>query len=172
MKCQILKGSLMIKISDFMNTFKKYTPKTEDEKITMYSKYAKVRINFFTNIANRLKDETRVMELQNIPSLEFYGGNCPRCTRAWAKIEFDNMFSKGVYYLPNCDCFYYCPCCETHLYDYEITGYIKKSDYKCPFCGWYLVFDGNKRHGFEYARKIKHLKPIDRLNMIQVGHKK
>ena len=161
----------MQKISDIMDTIKRYTPNTEDEKIEMYVKYAKSRIDFFTNLSKKLQDDIKVSELQTIASLEFYGGNCPRCSMSWIKTEFDNMFSTGSYFLPNCDCFYFCPYCETHLYDYEITGYLKNHYFMCPFCGWYLIFDENKRHGFEYARKIKKLRSRERLKLLLTGHK-
>lgn len=69
--------------------------------------------------------------------MEMDGGNCPRCGKAWDRVEYNNMFGEGFYYEPDagCRCFITCPRCEMYLAEEEMAGSL---DNGCPNCGWVL----------------------------------
>jgi transposase-like protein len=168
-----LKDPGLKKAGDFIP---KVTGFSEEEKDEKWLNFAKSRIDFFEGIAKNKTDEKTRKEILQISSLEFYGGNCSKCNRPWNEIKISNKFAKGKYYVPSCDCYIYCPYCDQSLYAFQITGYLRYSDYKCPLCGWYLIYtDGNDtkiRHGFEYRDYVQKLSPRKKIELLGVGYKK
>ena len=123
----------------------------------------KKRAIFFENEYKRIDANIKIpekdkqiicSEIIKVSTLELEGGSCFKCHREWKKIEFNNLFGKGIYYQPQCECLIKCPCCKNELYDYYVTTRLKMKKYRCPHCGFglYVNDDPNceKRFGKKY----------------------
>jgi DNA-directed RNA polymerase subunit RPC12/RpoP len=140
----------------------------ENEKFQRWEKIMSVRGQWFEKEYKRIQkvdvlpelDKKKILkEILAVASLESDGGTCFKCGREWQKIEFDNIFGKGLYYQPRCQCLFKCPCCKSHLYDYYVTTLLRAFKYKCPRCGWGLIIKQKnsageditlERHGASY----------------------
>jgi hypothetical protein len=130
-----------------------------EEKEAIWRKLMKTRIEWWEKEykriinAKHIKDSEKDIickEILMMSQLEIQGGECPRCSKKWIKVEFDNIFRCGSYYKPDCQCFFKCPVCKNHLYDSYVTTRLKLNRYQCPYCDWVLVYEDQKRHGLKY----------------------
>jgi len=134
-----------------------WIPLTEKEKEQKWMEFANARMeNFWKPKYDLLRDR----EIITIASLEFNGGKCTRCDNHWRKIEFNNQFRKGIYFLPDCHCHVKCPCCKEYLYQEFITN-ILKIDWACPCCGFVLLIGSMNRYNksFEVYYDKQKVKP-------------
>ena len=139
-------------MSDF-KPIKKYIdmPLTDDQKIERYENIIRRRLAWWEEKANIIRNK----EITKLAGLELSGGEC-HCGISWEKIKFDNYFGKGVYYVPNCDCYMSCPVCRCELYDFQVVNYFKiQRETKCPECGFYLIYENEKRWGTEYRQMFE-----------------
>lgn len=102
-----------------------------------------------------IADKYGKTEYRKLICLELDGGNCTRCHKPWRKIEFSNPIGKGIYYRPNCDCFYRCPNCDSELFDEMERGILQATNHHCPKCKWPLVVDKHRNWGKEIEEKIQ-----------------
>ena len=112
-----------MKISEYMNCLP--TEKEKQEKwMRIVGKMMAQAENYFHSRKQNYKE--LITTLQN----EFDGGNCPKenCRKAWIRIEFDNLFLAGIYFIPNCDCYIKCPVCKKWLYELQLNGYMQPNE--------------------------------------------
>ena len=163
-----------MKISEYMNCLP--TEKEKQEKwMRIVGKMMAQAENYFHSRKQNYKE--LITTLQN----EFDGGNCPKenCRKAWIRIEFDNLFLAGIYFIPNCDCYIKCPVCKKWLYELQLNGYMQPNEngeLKCPECKFYLKILDNgilkSRHGAGYEKYYDKLNRHDKhYKSYIVGHK-
>ena len=132
----------------------------EAKKEQSWNNIMRRRIEWYENEYKRINDNRKIStkdkeiickEILAIAQLEAQGGKCIRCGREWKKIEYDNIFGKGEYYEPACDCLIKCPDCKNQLYDYNVTTRLRMNGWLCPFCGFGLFVNNDpnmeKRYG-------------------------
>ena len=77
--------------------------------------------------------EAPVLMLQFI-ELETIGGNCPRCKKAWKKVEVKSECADFTYYEPDCKCYPKCPNCGTSFHREWAMG--SRDFGTCTACNW------------------------------------
>ena len=133
----------MGKASEYLKT----EIKTKKQKENEWIYRIKRRIEWFAREYDRIRNCDKIPDIDKkkicddiliASGLETDGGKCPKCSKMWKKIEFENVFAAGSYHEPDCQCLMKCPRCKNHLYDYYVTTRLRMSKYVCPFCKWSL----------------------------------
>jgi len=148
------------------------TIKTTGDVLNMTPGDADHREKFDVYLTARAMKRIENMYRSNVPltvvglaRMEIDGGKCPKCNVEWERVEYDNLFAKGMYYYPRCECYIKCPRCLQSLHEEEEAGSLKNN---CPNCGWELFHltvetheDGEvrhvttKRHGRTWAERLR-----------------
>ena len=110
-------------------------PKTEQERIDYWHR----KMQFYKDSIRELEGhipEDGIELLKN----EVYGGVC-KCGRYWKRVEVNNLFAKGSYFLPDCSCYDKCYRCGKHQYIEQESGRYRGFCVYCDFPNTREAFD-------------------------------